>query len=154
MKIAKNHVVSMHYTLTAPDGTELDSSAGSDPLRYLHGAGNIIPGLEKALEGKAAGDSLQVEIPPEDAYGPRQAELVQTVPKSAFQGVDQVEAGQSFRAQGADGSQRSITVLEVEEDDVKIDGNHPLAGMNLKFDVTVVEVREASEEEIDHGHVH
>lgn len=154
MKVAKNHVVSMHYTLTAPDGTELDSSAGADPLRYLHGASNIIPGLEKALEGKAAGDKLQVEIPPEDAYGPRQAELIQSVPKSAFQGVEEIKAGQSFRAQGADGSQRSITVLEVEGDNVKIDGNHPLAGITLNFDITVVEVREASEEELEHGHVH
>jgi FKBP-type peptidyl-prolyl cis-trans isomerase SlyD len=154
MKVTKNHVVSMHYTLTAPDGTELDSSAGADPLRYLHGSGNIIPGLEKALEGKGAGDQLNVEIPPEDAYGPRQPELVQDVPKNAFQGVDEIQAGQSFRAQGADGSQRSITVLAVEGDNVKIDGNHPLAGITLKFDITVVEVREASQEEIDHGHVH
>ncbi len=154
MKVAKNHVVSMHYTLTGPDGTEIDSSSGSDPFRYLHGARNIVPGLEKALEGKSAGDEFQVEIQPEEAYGQRADELIQMVPRNLFQGVDKVEAGQSFRSEGEDGSVRTITVLEVDGDNVKVDANHPLAGMVLSFDISVVDVRDASEEEIEHGHVH
>ncbi|MDX1387723.1 MAG: peptidylprolyl isomerase [Acidobacteriota bacterium] len=154
MKVAKNHVVSMHYTLTGPDGNEIDSSSGSDPFSYLHGARNIVPGLEKALEGKSAGDEFQVELQPEDAYGPRTDELIQMVPRKMFQGADKVEVGQSFRSEGQDGSVRTIVVVDVDGDNVKVDANHPLAGMVLSFDIRVTDVREASTEEIEHGHVH
>jgi FKBP-type peptidyl-prolyl cis-trans isomerase SlyD len=152
--IGDNSVVSMHYKLTNAGGELLDSSEGREPLTYLHGAGNIIPGLENALVGKAAGDNLQVQIAPDQGYGEVRQELVQVVPREAFQGVEQIEPGMAFQAQGQDGTTRQIVVREVNDDDVKVDGNHPLAGVDLHFDVQIVEVREASEEEVAHGHAH
>ena len=152
--IGDKSVVSMHYKLTDSSGDVLDSSEGGEPLTYLHGAGTIIPGLENALVGKVAGDSLQVEIPPADGYGEIQQELMQVVPREAFQGVEQLEPGMAFQAQGQDGSSRQIVVREINGDDITVDGNHPLAGVDLHFDVQVVEVREASEEELAHGHAH
>lgn len=152
--IGDNVVVSMHYTLTNNDGEVLDTSEGSDPLVYLHGAGNIIPGLEKALTGKPAGASVQAKIAPAEAYGEVQPQLVETEPAAAFQGVDKIEPGMAFQAQGSDGSVRRIVVTEVSGDEVTVDGNHPLAGVELNFDVQVTDVREASAEEISHGHVH
>ncbi len=152
--IGNNLVVSMHYTLTDDDGNVLDSSEGSEPLAYLHGGGNIIPGLEKALTGKIKGDSLEVSVAPEEAYGESRPELVQVVNKAAFQGVDKVEAGMMFETQSPDGAVQRIMVKNVEGDEVTIDGNHPLAGVPLNFAVEIVEVREATEEEIAHGHSH
>jgi FKBP-type peptidyl-prolyl cis-trans isomerase SlyD len=152
--IGNNVVASIHYTLTNNSGEVLDSSEGAEPLAYLHGAGNIIPGLENALAGKAAGSSLQVNIAPADAYGELQPELVQVVPREAFQGVDEIEPGMAFEAQDPQGQARRIIVKDVEGDEVTIDANHPLAGVELNFDVQVVDVRDASEEEIAHGHVH
>jgi len=153
MQVADEKVVSIHYTLTDESGTAIDSSRGGEPLEYLHGAGNIVPGLEQALTGKEAGDRLNVDVPPADAYGDRQEGLMQEVPMSAFQGVGQVQPGMRFRAEGPDGA-RIITVAKVEEDQVTVDANHPLAGVTLSFDVEVVEVREANHEELEHGHVH
>lgn len=147
-------VVSMHYTLTDSEGNVLDSSEGSDPLTYLHGAGNIIPGLEKALVGKVEGDTQQVTVEPAEGYGEVIPELVQTIDKAAFQGVESVEVGMSFEAQTQEGSVEHIIVTEVNGDEVTIDANHPLAGVVLNFDVEIVSIREASEEEVDHGHVH
>lgn len=147
-------VVSMHYTLTDNEGNVLDSSEGAEPLTYLHGAGNIIPGLEKALVGKVEGDSQQVTVEPAEGYGEVMAELMQTVDKAAFQGVESVEVGMSFEAQTSDGSVQHIVVSKVDGDQVTVDANHPLAGVVLNFDVEIVSVREATEEEIDHGHVH
>ena len=152
--IGNNVVASIHYTLTNSSGEVLDSSEGAEPLAYLHGAGNIIPGLENALVGKTAGASLQVNIAPADAYGELQPELVQVVPREAFLGVDEIEPGMSFEAQDPQGQARRIIVKSVEGDEVTIDANHPLAGVELNFDVQVVDVRDASEEEIAHGHVH
>ena len=152
--IGDNLVVSMHYKLTDNDGNLLDSSEGAEPLAYLHGAGNIIPGLEKALVGKVQGDSLQVEVTPEEAYGELIPELIQVVDKAAFQGAESVDAGMMFETQAPDGSTQRIVVKQVEGDQVTIDANHPLAGMHLTFDVDIVEVRAASEEEIAHGHTH
>jgi len=152
--ISDNLVVSIHYKLTDNSGSVIDSSEGAEPLAYLHGAGNLIPGLEKELVGKASGTSLQVKIQPEDAYGDVHPELIETVPREAFQGVDTIEPGMAFQAQGADGQQRRIVVKEVADEEVTVDGNHPLAGVELNFDVQVVDVRAASEEEIAHGHVH
>ena len=152
--IGNNVVASIHYTLTNNSGEVLDSSEGAEPLAYLHGAGNIIPGLENALVGKTAGASLQVNIAPADAYGELQPELVQVVPREAFQGVDEIEPGMAFEAQDPQGQARRIIVKSVEGDEVTIDANHPLAGVELNFDVQVVDVRDASEEEIAHGHVH
>lgn len=154
MKVQANCVVSIHYRLTNESGEELDSSAGQDPLSYLHGTSSLIPGLETALTGQAAGDKLQVTVQPVDAYGDVNPELVQTVPISAFDTPENVKAGVQFQAQGPDGQVQLITVQEVTDDGVTINANHPLAGQVLHFDVTIEAVREASAEEIDHGHVH
>ena len=138
--IGDNLVVSMHYKLTDTDGNVLDSSEGTEPLAYLHGAGNIIPGLEKALVGKVQGDSQQVEVAPEEAYGELAPELIQVVDKAAFQGAESVDAGMMFETQAPDGSVQRITVKQVEGDEVTIDANHPLAGMQLTFRrVTVIQ---------------
>ncbi len=152
--INDNLVVSMHYKLTNDEGNVLDSSEGSEPLVYLHGQGAIIVGLEKALIGKTEGDTLQVRVEPAEGYGDVVPEMIQTVDKAAFQGVETVEAGMAFEAQAQDGSVQHIVVKKVEGDQVTIDGNHPLAGVTLNFDVTIVGVREATEEELEHGHVH
>lgn len=153
MQIAQNTVVAFHYTLTNDTGEVLDSSEGREPLTYLHGAGNIIPGLEKQLEGRAAGDKLQANVTPEEGYGELQPQLVQEVSRESFQGVESIEPGMQFQAQ-TDGGPLMVTVTKVEGDTVTVDGNHPLAGQPLNFDVEVAEVREASEEELEHGHVH
>ena len=147
-------VVSMHYKLTDDDGNVLDSSEGSEPLAYLHGSDSIIPGLERALVGKVQGDALKVKVQPEDGYGEIDPELIQAVDKSAFEGVDSIEAGMAFEAEAPDGTVQRIVVKEVKGDEVTIDANHPLAGFVLTFDVEIVGVREATEEEISHGHVH
>ncbi|MDF2445479.1 MAG: peptidylprolyl isomerase [Moraxellaceae bacterium] len=153
MQIANNVVASIEYTLTDDQGNVIDSSVGGEPLAYLHGAGNIIPGLEDALEGKQVGDSLKVSVPPSEGYGEKDEALLQVVPRSMFRGVDQIEVGMQFHAQTDHGMQ-VITVAKVEGDNVTVDGNHPLAGQNLNFDVKVLEVRAATAEELEHGHVH
>lgn len=152
--IGDNLVVSMHYKLTDDDGNVLDSSEGSEALTYLHGAGNIIPGLEKALVGKVEKDSVQVRVEAADAYGEVVPELIDTIDKAAFQGVEVVEAGMTFEAKDPNGTLQRIVVKKVEGEEVTIDANHPLAGVALTFDVEIISVREATEEEITHGHVH
>ena len=153
MQITKNVVASIEYELTADGGEVIDSSRGGPPLAYLHGSGQLIPGLEAELEGKGSGDSVQVRIPPENAYGPRNEQMVQGVPRADFPADAKLEPGMQFQAQTPDGM-LILTVVDVEEDTVKLDGNHPLAGMHLNFDVKVVDVREATAEELEHGHVH
>src|SRR5471030_1370445 len=143
MPIAANKAVSIDYTLTNDAGEVIDSSAGGAPLVYLQGAGNIIPGLEKALDGKNVGDELKVSIEPEDAYGEYSAELVSTLSRSMFEGVDELE-----------GDMQIVTIRDLDGDDVTVDGNHPLAGQRLNFEVKIVDIRDASQEEIAHGHVH
>ena len=154
MTIAANKAVSIEYTLTNDDGDVIDSSTGGAPLVYLQGAGNIIPGLEKALDGKAVGDELNVTVEPEDAYGEYSAELVSTLNRSMFEGVDVLEVGMQFHASAPDGQMQIVTIRDLDGDDVTVDGNHPLAGQRLNFKVKVVAVRDASEEEVAHGHVH
>ncbi|SMF93279.1 FKBP-type peptidyl-prolyl cis-trans isomerase SlyD [Methylomagnum ishizawai] len=153
MRIATQKVVHIHYTLTNDEGEVLDSSRDHGPLAYLHGAGNIIPGLENALTDRVVGDSFKITIAPEDAYGLRDDDLVQSVPKSAFQGVDEILPGMQFQAQSPEGLQL-LTVLGVDEDEVILDGNHPMAGIALTFDVEITDIRDATAEELDHGHVH
>ena len=153
MVIADQKVVSIHYTLKNNDGEILDVSAKENPLRYVHGTGSIVPGLEKELAGKSAGDKLSVSVKPVDAYGDRSETLVQQLSRSAFQGVDEIQEGMQFQAQSPQGA-TLITVTKVEGDQVTVDGNHPLAGETLNFDVEVESVRDATVEEIDHGHVH
>ena len=152
--IGDQSVVNMHYKLTDNDGTVIDSSEGAQPLAYLHGAGNIIPGLEKALEGKAQGDKLQVKIEPKEGYGEINTDLIKIIEKKAFEGVDKIEVGMAFEAKAPDGSTQNIIVKKVEGDDITIDTNHPLAGVTLNFDIQIVSVREAAKEELDHGHTH
>ncbi len=154
MLIAVNKAVSIDYTLTNDAGEVIDSSAGGAPLVYLHGAGNIIAGLENALEGKQAGDELSVAIEPEDGYGEYSVELVSTLGREMFEGVDQLEVGMQFHASGPDGSMQVVTVRDVDGDEVTVDGNHPLAGQRLNFQVKVVAVRDAAAEELAHGHIH
>ena len=154
LTIGDNLVVSMHYKLTDDSGKLLDSSEGSEPLTYLQGAGNIIPGLENALLGKVEGDLAQVRVEPADGYGEINAEMIQAVDKAAFQGVESIEVGMRFEAQDSDGSVNHIIVTQVEDDKVTVDGNHPLAGVSLNFDVEIVAVRTATTEEIEHGHAH
>lgn len=153
MQIAPNSVVSFHYTLTNDEGDVLDSSEGREPLSYLQGKGNIIPGLERQLEGREPGENLKVRVEPAEGYGEVQPQLVQEVPRSSFQGVDNIEAGMQFQAQ-TQGGPLLVTVTKVEGDTVTVDGNHPLAGQPLNFDVAIENVREASNEELEHGHVH
>jgi FKBP-type peptidyl-prolyl cis-trans isomerase SlyD len=153
MQIATRTVASFHYTLTDDAGQVIDSSAGREPLAYLHGQGQIVPGLEKAMEGRQAGDKFDVDVAPAEGYGEHQPELVQAVPREAFQGVEDIQPGMQFQGQGPQGA-FSVTVTGVEGDTVHIDGNHPLAGKTLHFAIEVAGVREASDEELAHGHVH
>lgn len=152
MQVTDKTAVSFHYTLTNIQGEQIDSSRGEEPLAYLHGAGNIIAGLEAAMTGKSVGDKFNVTIPPTEAYGEVVPEMVQVIPKKMFEGMD-VEVGMQFHADVSHGS-GIITVKEIDGDDVTIDGNHPLAGETLVFDVEVVDVREATADEIAHGHIH
>lgn len=153
MNISDNCVVSIHYTLTDDAGDELDSSIGQEPFSYLHGSHSIIPGLERALVGRTAGDALQVTVQPREGYGEIQPELIQKVPRAAFAGVSELAVGMQFQA-GDDHQPLNLTVTEVGEDEVTVDANHPLAGRILHFDLTIENVRAASEEEIEHGHAH
>jgi len=152
MQITDKAAVSFHYTLTTPGGEQLDSSIGDEPLLYLHGMGNIIPGLEAALVGKSVGDKFIVSIEPAQAYGEIDPEMVQVVSKRMFEDMD-LEVGMQFHADVSHGS-GIITVTEIDGDDVTVDGNHPLAGETLIFDVEVIDVRPATADELAHGHVH
>jgi FKBP-type peptidyl-prolyl cis-trans isomerase SlyD len=153
MQITRDAVVLIHYTLTDDEGSTLDSSAGGEPLAYLHGNGNLIAGLERELEGKSAGDKLSVKIAPADGYGEYDKSLVQRVPRRALRGVGNIHVGMQLQAQ-SDHGVRAVTVTQLTGDMVTIDGNHPLAGKNLNFQVEVADVRAATEEELAHGHVH
>jgi len=153
MKVADNAVVVIDYTLTDNDGEVIDSSEGAGPLAYLHGMGNIITGLEEALLGKEAGDEVKASIEPAKAYGERHEDMKQDVPKELFGGIDNIELGMQFQSE-TDQGPIMVTVVGIEEEMITVDGNHPLAGVNLNFDVKIREVREASEEELEHGHVH
>ncbi len=153
MKISKGKVVSMHYALRDATGEILDSSEGQAPLDYLHGYGNIIAGLEKALENKAAGERFNAVIPPEEGYGVRRESLVKTVPLSNFKDPNAVEVGAQFLADTSQG-QRLATVTRIDDRNATVDLNHPLADQTLNFDIDVVAVRDATDEELAHGHVH
>ncbi|MEY4685912.1 MAG: hypothetical protein RLZ25_2371 [Pseudomonadota bacterium] len=153
MQIEHQKVVSIHYTLTNEAGQVLDSSENQEPLAYIHGHGNIIPGLENALVGLSKGEKLKVTVAPADGYGERDDSMVQAVPRSAFQDVDDIKPGMQFQAQSPEGIQL-VTVVSVDGDEVTLDGNHPMAGITLIFDVEITDVRDATAEELDHGHVH
>lgn len=153
MQIADKKVALIDYTVKTSEGQLVDTSEGNEPLAFLCGFQNIIPGLESALLGKQANDELEVVVEPANAYGDRQEDMIKEVPLSAFEGVDKVEAGMQFQADSPNGPQL-ITITKVEDDVATVDGNHPLAGVTLNFEVKVLEVREPSAEELEHGHVH
>lgn len=154
MVIQNDAVVTISYTLRNAGGDILDSSGDGEGLSYLHGHQNIIPGLESALAGKEVGDQVNAEIPPEDAYGERREELVFSVPRDRLPEGEELEPGMQFRAQGQDGQEVVVTLVELDGDTATMDGNHPLAGETLFFDVAVQEIRGATPEELDHGHAH
>jgi len=154
MIIKENAVVTIHYELKDSEGKLLDSSTGQEPLVYLHGANNIIVGLEEQLEGKQAGDSVNARVSPEKAYGIQVEALIQQVPVSAFgDEIKDIEVGMRFQADTEQGPV-PVVVTAIENDIVTVDGNHPLAGQELHFSVSIAEVRDASAEEVEHGHVH
>lgn len=153
MTITKDHVVEIEYKLTDDKGKVLDSSEGQAPLAYLHGKKNIIPGLEKELEGRKAGDELKVSVEPTEAYGERVDALVRDVPRTELAGIPDLEVGLQLQANTPQGVQ-IFTIVGLSDDSVTLDGNHPLAGMKLNFAVKIVSVRKATNEELAHGHVH
>ncbi len=149
MPIAHNDVVTIHYTLKDDADKVIDSSSGGEPLAYLHGHGNIIPGLERELAGKSVGDRLQVRVPAAEGYGEYDRALVQQVPRRVLKGIGDLRVGLRLQA-----GHQAVTVTHIAGDMVTLDGNHPLAGQNLHFDVEITAVRAATEEELAHGHVH
>lgn len=153
MQIAARKVVTIAYTLKDPEGKVLDTSEGGQPLAYLHGVGNLVAGLEKALDGKAVGDSLEVTVPPEEGYGVRDEGLIRNMPLRKLSPDKRGEVGRRYRVM-TDQGPRVVTIKAIKGDYAEVDGNHPLAGMTLHFAVKVVGVREATAEEIEHGHVH
>ena len=153
MKIADNHVVTLNYTLTDNDGEVIDQ-AQDGSFVYLHGAENIIPGLEKELTEKAVGDKFKVKVSPEEGYGPRDDSRVEDVPREMFPEDQKIEPGMVFHAEGPNGESITVTVMEVSDQSVKIDSNHALAGIELNFDVEVMAIRDAEAVELEHGHVH
>lgn len=154
--IGDGKVVNIHYKLTlgGGDGSVVDSSEGRDPLPYLHGAGNIVAGLEAALAGKSEGAAFDVEVAPADGYGERHDEAVQNVPRDAFPPESELQAGLQFQATGPDGQPLMGMITSIEGEVVTVDFNHPLAGETLLFSIEVVSIRDATEEEREHGHVH
>ena len=153
MSVAQDKVVSIHYTLKNDAGEVLDASPAGEPLTYLHGHGNLIAGLERELAGKSAGDKLQVKVAAADAYGEYDPALVQRVPRRTLKGIANVRVGMRLQAQSQHGA-RPVTVTQLAGDMVTLDGNHPLAGQNLNFEVQIAAVRAATAEELSHGHVH
>ncbi|GAA4880690.1 peptidylprolyl isomerase [Ferrimonas pelagia] len=153
MNIDTNTVVTLHYRLRDAKGEIIEESFGAEPMQYMHGTNSMIPGLEQQLQDKQSGDKFIADVTSADAYGEYQDELKQEVPLSAFEGVEDIVPGMRFIAE-TDVGPRPVTVTEVRDDSVIVDGNHPMAGQSLHFEVEVVEVRAATEEEIAHGHVH
>jgi len=153
MTVARNRVVSIEYTLTGEDGAVLDTSRGDEPISYVHGSGTLVDALEAAMEGKGPKDTVSLTLPPDQAYGVRDDSIVFTLPRAQFGAGEEPEIGMQIMLQG-DGDGRVVTVVAMDENEVTVDGNHPLAGLTLTFDVEIIDVREATAEEIEHGHAH
>ena len=154
MQIANDRAVLIHYKVSNSGGEVVDTSDGEEPLAYIHGQGDIVPGLEQALLGKSAGERVKITVSPEQGYGEWDEDKVQTVPRAAFEDGGEIAPGMRFQAQGDDGEDVIVTVTRVSNDEITIDANHPLAGQTLNFDVEIVSVRECTEEELAHGHIH
>ena len=152
--VTKGRVISLDFILKNEQGEMLDQSEGSEPLEYLHGSNEVVPGLEKALEGRKIGEHVRVVIPPSDAYGEYEVSLVDEVSREQFPGIDDIQPGMQFQTQMDDGAPMIISITAVDGDTVVVDGNHPLAGMTLVFEVDIIGIREAADDEIAHGHVH
>jgi len=152
-KVEDFKAVAIHYTLTNHEGEVVDTSRDVEPLPYIHGTESLVPGLEKALAGKAVGDKIEVSVAPEDGYGEINPNLTQTCPRDLFEFDGDIEVGMRFEAEAENGIEL-VTVIGVDENSVTIDANHPLAGETLNFDVEIMSVREATAEELEHGHVH
>jgi FKBP-type peptidyl-prolyl cis-trans isomerase SlyD len=153
MTVARNRVVSIEYTLTGEDGSVLDTSRGDEPISYVHGSGTLVDALEAAMEGKGPSDTVSLTLPPDQAYGVRDDSIVFTLPRAQVGAAEEPEIGMQIMLQG-DGDGRVVTVVAMDENEVTVDGNHPLAGLTLTFDVEIIDVREATAEEIEHGHAH
>jgi FKBP-type peptidyl-prolyl cis-trans isomerase SlyD len=154
MKIGADSVVVFDYTLKDPEGTVIDQGAGEDGMAYLHGHDQLVPGLEAALEGKGVGDRVEVVVPPEQGYGPRRPDALIRVAKTELPDYASLEIGEELHSEGPDGEVETWWIAAIEDEDVVLDGDHPLAGVTLHFDVTVTKVRAASAEELEHGHAH
>lgn len=154
MKIANQRVVSIHYTLTDTEGQELDSSRGQEPLTYLHGTDGLIPGLERELEGREPGEQFEATVQPEEAYGDVNPQLIQDVPLDVLDGIENLHEGMALQSKAPDGSVQNLRVDAIGEETATLNANHPLAGAVLKFDVSVENVREATAEELEHGHTY
>lgn len=154
MIIQKNCVVAFDYTLTDNEGTVIDTSLNREPLVYLHGVKAIIPGMEKALDGRSAGDKFKTTLAPEDAYGQRDEALMHRIPHAELKHIEGLQEGSQIQAESEGGGRTIYSVILIKDGEVTLDGNHPLAGITLNFDMDVKSVRAASDEEIEHGHVH
>ena len=153
MQIAESCVVSIHYTLNNSEGDTIDKTEDSTPFDYLHGKNNIVPGLEAELTGKSVGDSLQVTVNPENGYGPVNQELIQEVPRSAFDNVGSIEIGMQFQTEDDNGQKQLVAITDIKQDTITVNGNHPLAGKTLIFNVQIESIRRATEEELECGQV-
>ena len=154
MQVSEQKVVTMNYEVADDQGQLIDRSEEGGPLAYIHGNGQLIPGLETALEGRGKGDKVAVDVPPEQGYGERDEEGVQTVARNQFDDSVEIEVGMQFEAQDDDEGHQIVTVTAVDGENITLDTNHPLAGKNLRFEVEILDVRDASAEELSHGHVH
>lgn len=152
--IADGHVVTIHYRLTLDDGSIADDSFGGDPLTYLHGAHNIVPGLERQLAGKNVGDTLEVVVEAKEGYGEYDPTAEQTVPKTQFPPNVELKVGMSFQTRARTGQQMPVWIRAISGDNVVVSANHPMAGQRLNFKIEVKDVRRATNEEKKHGHVH
>jgi len=154
MRISEQKVVTMNYEVADDQGQLIDRSEEGGPLAYIHGNGQLIPGLETALEGRGKGDKVAVDVPPEQGYGERDEEGVQIVARNQFDDSVEIEVGMQFEAEDDDEGHQIVTVVAVDGENITLDTNHPLAGKNLRFEVEILDVRDASAEELSHGHVH
>lgn len=154
MTVKKDKVVEMHYTLKNEAGGVIDSTKEQEPMPFLQGHGNIVPGLEKAIEGMKVGESCEVKVEPKEAYGEHHPEGIQEIPMAALQGIDNLTIGMELQSQDEQGNPFIVCVKEINKDTVIVDANHPLAGQTLHFNISIESVREASKEELEHGHIH